>query len=336
MNMACLYVMEYGAKINLGQGTVDVIGKDESKRMLPIETLESIVIFGNIIMSNACMRECLRRGIQVSFLSKRGRYFGRLVSTSHGNPERLKNQIYLSDNLEFTLEFTKKILKSKIHNQKIVLKRYNRRVNKNLSEELRQLDISERKIMAADSIESAMGYEGNAARYYFQALSKLIKTEFQFSGRNRRPPKDAFNAMISLGYTIVFYEIFAELENRNINPYIGFMHKLKDNHPALVSDLLEEWRAVLVDATVLSLIQGNEIGIEEFQKNEENGGIIINNSGVKKLVYKLEKKMQSNMNYLSYLEHPVSFRRAIWWQVMNLSRCIDNQSLEYYEPIRLR
>lgn len=68
----------------------------------------------------------------------------------------------------------------------VVLKRYNRRINKNLNEELRQLSISERKIMTATNIESAMGYEGNAARYYFQALSKLIKSEFQFSGRNRR------------------------------------------------------------------------------------------------------------------------------------------------------
>lgn len=106
--MSCLYVMEYGVKISLGQGTVDLIGRDDSKRMIPIETLESIVIFGNITMSSTCMRECLRRGINVTFLSKRGRYFGRLVSTSHGNSERLKNQIYLSDNIEFTLEFTKK------------------------------------------------------------------------------------------------------------------------------------------------------------------------------------------------------------------------------------
>lgn len=334
--MACLYVMEYGTRIGLGQGTIDVVGKDDSKRMVPIATLESIVIFGNITMSGPCMKECLKRGINVTFLSNRGTYFGRLVSTSHGNPTRLQRQVYLHDDANFTLQFTKKILESKIHNQLIVLRRYGRRRDENLDAEIKQLLICKRSVLKATTIEMAMGYEGNAARYYFQALSKLIKPEFKFSGRNRRPPKDPFNSMISLGYTIIFYEIFAELENRNINPYIGFMHQLKDNHPALVSDLLEEWRAVLVDSTVLSLIQGNEIGIDEFEKDEETGGIIIKNSGVKKLVQKLEQKMRMNMNYLPYLDHPVSFRRAIWWQVMNLAKCIDKQSLDCYDPIRIR
>ena len=119
--------------------------------------------------------------------------------------------------------------------------------------------------------------------------------------------------MISLGYTIIFYEIYAELENQSISPYIGFTHAVQPNHPALASDLIEEWRAVLVDATVMSLIQGHEIDISEFSRDEESGGVVISSKGVRTLVGKLEKKMAASMNYLSYLDGAVSFRRGIWW-----------------------
>ena len=142
--------------------------------------------------------------------------------------------------------------------------------------------------------------------------------------------------MISLGYTIVFYEIYAELENQNINPYIGFTHTIQPNHPALVSDLLEEWRAVLVDSTVMSMVQGHEIGIDEFTRDEETGGVIISSSGVRKFIGKLEKKMAADMNYLSYLDRSVSFRRGIWWQTKTLAHCIDYEQLKDYLPLRIR
>ena len=109
-----------------------------------------------------------------------------------------------------------------------------------------------------------------------------------------------------------------------------------ERHPTLASDLLEEWRAVIVDATVMSMIQGNEISINEFSKDEETGAVIISKKGVNLFIKKLEKKLQSNMNYLEYLEHPVSFRRAIWWQVSKIVKCIDNGNFDDYMPIRIR
>lgn len=334
--MSCLYVTEQGAKVNVGQGSFIVECKDGSRRMIPQETLESIMILGNTSMTTACMKECMQRGIKVTFLSSNGRYFGRLESTSHTNAMRLKNQVYLSDNFDFTLQFARLIQQAKVQNQLVLLKRYNRIQNIDLQEEYKQMQICRQKMAAVQTIEAIMGYEGIAARMYFQGISKLIEPDFKFQGRNRRPPKDAFNSMISLGYTILFYEIYAELESRSINPYIGFIHKIKEHHPALVSDLLEEWRAVIVDATVLSMIQGHEISIEEFQKDEETGAVLIAKSGIRKFIRKLEQKMMSNMNYLSYLEHPISFRRAIWWQVKNLAKCVDEQSVEYYQPLKIR
>ncbi len=198
------------------------------------------------------------------------------------------------------------------------------------------LCVFEKKIKEADTIEEIMGYEGIAARKYFSALSKIVGDEFKFKGRNKRPPQDPFNSMLSFAYTLVFYEIFAELDQRSINPYLGFIHQTKQSHPALVSDLLEEWRAVLVDSLVLSLIRGREISINEFSKDSSSKAVIISDKGIKIIIRKLESKLNSSMNYLEITENPMSYRRGIWWQVKSLAKCIEQEDVGLYKPLRLR
>lgn len=287
--MSCLYITENGSKVSTRGGHFIVECQDGSERLVPKETLESMVIFGNVYLTVPCIKECMERGISVSMFSTKGKYFGRIESTSHINAKRLKHQVYLSDKEEKRVQFSKKIIMNKIHNQRVLLSRYARSSEKDIDEYIRAMKIHEKKISQCDSIEQIMGYEGNAARQYFKALSEMVKDDFKFSGRNKRPPKDAFNSMISLGYTILMYEIMGEIENRGISPYIGFMHKDIERHPTLASDLLEEWRAVIVDATVMSLIQGNEIDISEFRKDEETGAVMISKQGVNIFIKKIEK-----------------------------------------------
>ena len=334
--MSCLYVTEQGAKITVEPGKIVVECRDGMRRLVPEQTLESIVIFGNVVLTLPAQKRCLEDGISVTMLSTGGHYFGRLVSTSHMNARRLKKQIYLSDNSEQTLLLGKKIMSCKIHNQKVLLRRYARNNTADISDKIREITALEKVLERSNSLDQLLGYEGAAARAYFDALSRLIRPEFAFKGRNRRPPKDPFNAMISLGYTILFYEIFAEIENRSLSPYVGFIHRIKENHPALVSDFLEEWRAVIVDATVMSMIQGNEISPEDFQKDEETEGIFLNKKALQNYIRKLESKMRSSMHYLDYLENPVSFRKGIWWQIKSLSSCVDNSVFTDYDPLRIR
>ena len=334
--MACLYITEQASRCSVQQGKFIVSCQDGSRRMIPEELLETVVVFGRVEMTSAFQQACLKRGISVSFLSTKGHYFGRLESTSHVNPVRLKHQIYLSDNPEQSLLFAKKTLQAKIHNQQVLLRRYARNSEVSVREPVRKMEIYKKKIEMADTSEEVLGYEGIAAREYFSALSRMVKPEFRFQGRNKRPPKDPFNSMLSLGYTIAFYEIYAEVESRGMTPYVGFVHKIKERHPALVSDMLEEWRAVIVDAVVMSMIQKEEVTLEDFQKDEESGAVILSGYAVKTLIRNLERKMQSTMKYLEYLENPVSFRRGIWWQVKSLAHCLDENDLSTYQPMRIR
>lgn len=305
-------------------------------RKIPKETLDSITTYGNISISTACYRECITMGIPVNYFSTNGTYFGKLSSTRHTKANRVKKQVYVVDDKEMSMVLAKKIIHAKISNQLVLLRRYQRSTGKCIKDKIKRIEHTRNKIEKCSEISELMGYEGNAAREYFSALSILVNDGFKFSGRNKQPPKDPFNSMLSLGYTILLYEIYNEIENRGLTPYIGFMHSPHDAHPALASDLLEEWRAVIVDSTVMNLIQGNEIKVSDFYYDSETQGVYLTKQGKKIFINKLEKKLQTEVGYLCSNEIAKSFRRGIYLQSVAFTRAVEKGKMEEYVPLYIR
>lgn len=147
---------------------------------------------------------------------------------------------------------------------------------------------------------------------------------------------DEFNSMISLGYSILMNEIYGAIEAKGLNPYFGFMHRDAEKHPTLASDMMEEWRAVLVDATVMSMINGHEVQKDDFYVDVEAPGVFIGKDALKMFLNKLEKKFQTLNKYISYVDYEVSFRRAISLQIGQLVRAVESNDAAIYEPIRIR
>lgn len=332
--MSCLYVTEHGASVGIRQNRVEVKYQNGSLKSIPIEPLESIEIFGRSQMTTQAIAECLSRGIPVSFYAHGGEYFGRLVNTDSVNVSRQRLQFAMTEDDAFRLALAKRILEAKIHNQCVLLRRYARSSEKNVSAEIAILSRTEKRADRCESMEELMGCEGFAARQYFQGLGKLVKEEFHFEKRSKRPLKDEFNALISFGYSLLFHEIHAKAENRGLNAYLGFIHEDKEKHPALISDLVEEWRAVIVDAAAMSLINGNEIQKEHFQKTDT--GVYLNKGGSKIFINKMEQKMRKEMRYLDYADYPVTFRRALDMQIMRLVKAMEEKDPELYHPVRTR
>lgn len=196
--LSYLYVNEQGAKIGISGGYFLFTQRDGMERKVPKETLESVVLFGNVQMSTQFIGEVLQMGIPASIFSAKGKYFGRLESTMFSNVDSLKSQMLSLENEVPTLALAKKVLMAKVHNQKVLLQRYNRDRNI-ITHEISHLDQMEKHIDTGRSIEQIIGYEGSAARVYFTGLGNLVPKEFRFSGRTRRPPKDPFNSLLSLG-----------------------------------------------------------------------------------------------------------------------------------------
>lgn len=332
--MSYLYVTESGAVVGIDGGYFVVSYKNGMTHKIPKETLESAALFGNVSVTTPCIKEFLKKGITVSYFSEKGAYFGRLESTGHKNIKRLKNQIYLSDDEEFSLGISKKIVFAKINNQIVLLRRYARNNVFDVQDEIKMMKSVLKEVNSAKSVEAVMGYEGTAARNYFKGISKIINPDFSFNGRNRMPPKDPFNSMISLGYTLLMYEIFGEIENKGLTPYCGFLHKDHERHPTLASDLMEEWRAVIVDSVVLSLIQGNEISKECFVKDDESGGVFIKKEGMSIFLKKYENKLRSENSYIN--GQRMSFRKCLWKQVEGFCDALKNKNFQLYEPILIR
>ena len=158
----------------------------------------------------------------------------------------------------------------------------------------------------------------------------------RFQGRSRRPPKDEFNSMISLGYSLLMNEVYCKIEMKGLNPYFGFIHRDAEKHPTLASDLMEEWRAVIVDATVMSMINGHEISKDQFYFDMDEPGCYITRDGLKIYLNKLERKFQTEIRYLKYTDYAVSFRRAILLQMERLTKAIEEGDADLYKPVIIR
>lgn len=333
--MCRICVTENGSVIGTENGKIKINYLEKETVLVPREIVEGIAIYGKSQMTASCIQFCLERGIPVSFFTQTGKYYGSLTSMVHNNIEREKKQIMLFQNEEFSLELSKLVINAKINNQLVVARRYSKNNSNEEKEKINKLKEIRWKSKNAINKNQLLGYEGIASRYYFHILSSVINKDFYFSNRNKRPALDPFNAMLNLGYSILSKEICGVLENVELSAYSGFLHENCKNHMTLVSDMIEEWRAVIVDSTILSLIQGNEIDVDMFEI-QENGFCKIKNEGIKIFITKLEQKMSTEMNYLSYISKPISFRMALWHQVEKLVKAIENNNASIYKPIIIR
>jgi len=333
--MGFLYVTEHGCSIHFSGNRFQVLKDDMILQSLPAETLNGICIMSASQMTTRCMEECLMRGIPVSYLSKGGHYFGRLISSTHVDAELQRCQCRLYDS-PFSLTLARQIIYAKIHNQSVILRRYavkNGEDDSGVRDEMRQLG---EHAYTADTIEKIMGYEGRAARIYFDAVSRRIDPAFSFHGRSRRPPKDPFNCLISFGYSVVMNEICDQIETHGLNSYFGFIHRDAEKHPTLASDILEEWRAPLVDTLALSLLNGHELSESDFETDRKSGGCYLNRDGTRKYIGKLENRLEAEISYLSVDSGKQSFREAMGQQVECLKKAVREGKAELYHPLWIR
>lgn len=261
--------MRSDVKIGLSQGQVTI--KDLSSgstRSVPVSKVDDISVFGQPQISTQLVRECLSRDIPISYYSDDGHYFGHISSSMRIDPNRQKRQMYLTDDEGFCLEWSKRIIAAKIRNS-IALLTSMPEIYDFSADEMRGLLHSLASLASADTVDAVLGFEGNAARNYFSCLPRLLtNSDFSFKGRSARPPLDPFNSMLSFGYSLLYRDIIGAIERHGLHPYFAFMHKLKFGHAALASDLIEEYRAPLVDRTVLLMVNAGEAEAGEFYKND--------------------------------------------------------------------
>lgn len=331
--MSFAYITEKGVTISKQQGRFVVGRNQETILEIPEETLEGLLVTDTVQLTSQAMVSLLHLGIPVTWLSSHGKYFGRLESTSHVNVFKQKQQFILQDK-PFSLALSRRVLMAKVRNQLTLLRRYNReRQIPSVMIDIHNMMTMADHMKTADERDILMGYEGMAAKIYFSALGKIVEPSFAFEKRSKRPPLDPFNSLISFAYTLIMYELFTAITNEGLHPYVGFLHSLKAGHPALASDLMEEWRPILADSFVVSLIRHHEIKSDHFYKDEESQGVYLTTEGRKIFFQAYEKKMRS-IN--QYIDGKHSYRRSLNYQAAQYSQALMAESAIKYEPILIR
>lgn len=337
--LTILYITESGIRAGIQDNQFVVLTQDGLKKSIPIQKLEAVVVISKCTLSSSCICQLLNLGIPVTYISSKGLFYGRLESTRHVNIARQRKQFRCGESHEFCLQIAKKIIAAKIHNQIVILKRYAKN-NLNLSvqvqPELEKMAQSQYKITDCKDIEQILGHEGVASRIYYQVLSLFIDPIYEFKGRNRMPPKDPVNSLLSFGYTLLLYEIYTVLTSKGLNPYAGFIHKDRQGHPSLASDIIEEWRAIIVDSLVLKLIRSYKFALNDFQKDSETGGVYLDKKLSKQFIQEFEDKLKTEAGYGINLGSGSNFRRIIQHQAGLICSAIDNENPDLFIPLKIK
>lgn len=249
---------------------------------IPIHNIESIVYFGYLGISPGAIKLCTDNNVAVAFLSPSGVYLGKVQPKTKGNVLLRMAQYKQSGDKEYSLNISRDIIAAKIQNYRNILLRFNRdnTTNHAIEDAITILDKCKNKALHSSNSDILRGIEGEAANSYFAVLPHMIlqqSADFPFRGRNRRPPRDAVNAMLSFAYTLLANDYTAALESVGLDPQVGFFHTLRPGRPSLALDLMEELRAYLGDRFILSLINRKQITRSDFKQQSEDSILLTDN-----------------------------------------------------------
>ena len=327
-----LYVTTPEAYLSKDGLNVVVSVKQQEVFRIPIHNLEQIVTFGYMGASPGLMKLCADNNVGLTFLSPNGRYISRSQGPTRGNVLLRKAQYINSDNVNYALHLSKLFIAAKLQNYRNILRRFVRDNGENqyVENAAEQLQRCKTRVLNANSIDSVRGIEGEAATDYFAVFQTLIlhqKEDFSFKGRNRRPPKDAVNAMLSFVYTLIANDMIAALETVGLDPYVGFLHQLRPGRASLALDMMEEFRAYLGDRLVLSLVNRKQITIKEFiQQSEES--IVMTDNGRKAILSAWQSRKKEIIVH-PYLNEKVSVGLLPYIQAMMMARFIRKDIDDY-------
>lgn len=327
-----LYVTLPDAYVSKDGLNVVVSVDHEEVYRIPIHNIEQIVTFGYMGASPGLMKLCADNCVGLSFLSPSGRFIGRFQGGTHGNVLLRKAQYAWSDDKDLSLHMSQLFIAGKIQNYRNILRRSVRDNGPNAEVELaaNELQQSKDSVLKAEGIDSVRGIEGDAASTYFGVLPHLItqqKSDFPFSGRNRRPPKDAVNAMLSFVYTMLCGDVTAALETVGLDPYVGFMHTLRPGRPSLALDVMEELRAYMGDRLVLSLINRRQVGKRDFMSQGDEG-VVMTDSAKKTIINAWQSRKREEIVH-PYLNEKVSIGLLPYIQATLLARFVRGELDDY-------
>ncbi|MCS6859644.1 MAG: CRISPR-associated endonuclease Cas1 [Abditibacteriales bacterium] len=335
-----LYVDTQGAYIRkvderLVVAQRDKEGQEEVLRDFPIINLDQVVVAGNVGFTTPAARFLLQQGVPLVFLSSRGTYEGTLMpEISKNSLLRLAQHQALAEEGR-VLHLARRFVGAKLANYRAVLMRYNRGLQSEAVEtSIKRLYWRLREVERAESLEQLLGVEGNGSSDYFRVLGELIKADlgFAFEGRNRRPPRDPVNALLSFAYALLTKDMISTICLVGLDPYVGFYHQAKYGRPSLALDMMEEFRPIVADSVVLTFLNNEMVHPPDFETRE--GGVFLSEAARKKFYRVYEMRKNDHITHPTF-GYRLPYRRAMELQVRILAKFLTGEIDDYY-PLVVR
>jgi len=325
------YFMEQGAYIRLDGDCLVAAGPppERKKETMRLIDVSQVNIYGNVQVTTQALRELCERAIPISYFSRGGWFYG----ITHGHISknvllRIAQYNAFSDASK-SLQFAKKIIHGKIKNCRTIIRRNS---NEDESIALKALAACSKSAISARSIDELLGIEGNAAHIYFSCFPRLIKARdkdtlaFDFQGRNRRPPLDPVNAMLSFLYAVLVKDLSVTAYSVGLDPYLGLMHRPRHGRPSLALDLMEEMRPIIVDSVVLTMINNGEASERDFIRGM--GKVYMGDGLRKKIIRAYERRMNTLIRHPVF-DYTISYRRVLEVQARLFSRFLMGEMDDY-------
>lgn len=296
-----LYITTDGSYIFKERETLVIKQEQEKVFQTPLHHLHNLFCFGRVSISPPLMAACGEHGIGIAFFSAYGKFQSRLLGPQHGNVLLRRAQYRLADQAPEKLAGL--FVAAKIANARHNLMRHQRNHGKldALETVVKQLAGALKRLQAENGVDQIRGIEGESAARYFSVFNSLIvderHNEFQFKGRNKRPPTDPVNALLSFAYTLLTHEIASALQGIGIDPYVGFLHTDRPGRLSMALDMLEELRPWWCDRFVLSLINRKQVKGSDFVE-ESSGAVRLTDDARKTFLRCWQERKQEE------LEHP--------------------------------
>jgi len=321
-----LFVTTQGAYLCKEGETILVKVEQETRLRVPVHTLGGIVCFGQVTCSSFLMGFCAEHHVAISFLSEYGRFLAKVQGPVSGNVLLRREQYRRADDLPACARVTRSILTAKFINGRTVLQRALRDHGDKLADEdvaraSRRIKGSLDKLSAEKTLDGLRGLEGDAAHSYFEAFDHLItaqKNHFVFKGRNRRPPLDNVNCLLSFVYTLLMHDIRSSLETVGLDPAVGFLHRDRPGRPGLALDLMEEFRPVIADRVALSLINLVRVKDKGFRKSE-GGAVLMDDDTRKEVLVAYQTRKQDEIMH-PFLKEKVTVGLLFHIQALLMAR----------------
>lgn len=324
-----LYITTQGTYLHKERETLVIEREREKLLQIPVHSVGHIFCFGNVLVSPFLMGFCGENHVNLAFFTETGRYLGRLQGRQSGNVLLRRAQYRVSE--LNPVPIARNIIAAKIQASKRVLQRRQRNHGEHadIQQAIVALNFSLDQLKVAKDLEKIRGIEGEAAARYFGVFQHLLaeKTGFVFDGRNRRPPRDGVNALLSFLYSVLGKDISGALQSVGLDPQVGFLHADRPGRDSLAQDLLEEFRAWWVDRMVLSLINRGQISTKDFV-DEASGAVNIKPETRKLIFQSLQTKKQEKIVH-PYLQEEVEIGLLPHIQAMLLARHLRGDLAEY-------